>query len=479
MPSVLIRNGYVVTVNGRRDVWPNGFVAAEGRDIVTAGPAAETPPDDSFDTVIDATGAVVMPGLINMHQHHWYTLFKGLADGYLLEDWVFEFLLPVAAQLSPEALRVSSYVAGMEMLATGTTCSLNHSVTTTRPEDVAATIEPQCELGIRQVFAKELRCRTEANQRHPLDLDEALAAFAEEVRRWDGRGKGLVRIAMTIESNAHWVAAGMTTEALICHGHELARQLGLRISNHVSSGTFSMEKGMLHYLRETGRTDVRYLMTLGVLDPHWILIHGIHVTDLDIEHMARTGAGFVYTPTSEAIRGGGIAPFAAAHRCGVNVALGTDGPMVDYSVDMIEQMKCCTLMQHVRHLDPTVMPPERTIEMATINAARALGLDREIGSIEPGKRADIAIFDLRKPHIGVIHRPISSLVYSGKGTDASVVMVDGEIVYRDGLFPRFAEGARVIGEAQRIGRSIIESAGLAHRLAPEWRRPSSSLEGAP
>jgi 5-methylthioadenosine/S-adenosylhomocysteine deaminase len=438
MPRTLIRNGYVVTVNSGRDVWPDGFVVLEGRDILSVGPAADTPHSDGFDTVIDAAGGVVMPGLINMHQHHWYTLFKGLADGYLLEDWVSNFLLPITTQLSPEALRVSSYVAGMEMLATGTTCSLNHSVTTTLPEDVAATIEPQQELGIRQIFAKELRCRTEANPRHPLDLDDSLAAFAEEAGRWEGGCGGLVGMAMTIESNAHWVAAGMTTETLICRGYELARKLGLRISDHVSSGTFSIGNGMLHYLRETGRTDVRYLVTLGLLDQHWILIHGIHVTDLDVEHIARMGASLVYTPTSESIRGGGIAPFANAHRAGVNVALGTDGPMVDYSVDMVEQMKACSMMQRVRHLDPTVMPAERTIEMATISAARALGLANAIGSLEPGKRADIAVFDLRKPHVGAVHRPISSLIYAGKGTDARVVIVDGEIVYRDGKFPRFA-----------------------------------------
>src|SRR3979490_3228157 len=108
--------------------------------------------------------------------------------------------------------------------------------------------------------------------------------------------------------------------------------------------------------------------------------------------MAHVGCSFVYTPSSESTRGGGISPFANAHRAGVNVALGTDGPMVDYSVDMVEQMKGCSLMQHVRHLDPPRMPVERTLEMATINAAKALGLDKEIGSIETGKRADIAVF---------------------------------------------------------------------------------------
>ena len=438
--------------------------------ITGVGPSSKVPDTKGFDEVIDVSGCIVLPGLINGHQHHWYTLFKGLADGYLLEDWVNGFLLPLTRHLSEEEMRCSSYVAAMEMLATGTTCSLNHSVTTTTPETVRATIEPQAELGIRQVFAKELRCRTKGNPQHPFTLDESLAAFEEEFKRWDGKADGLVRMAMVIESNAHWVAAGMTTEELIGRGYELARKLKTKISTHIAGGTFSIEKGFLRYLRETGRTDVRYLMQLGLLDPHWVLIHGIHVTELDIEHMARVGCSFVYTPTSESIRGGGIGPFANAWRAGINVALGTDGPMVDYSVDMVEQIKACMLMQHVRHLDPTRMPVERSIEMATINAAKALGLDHEIGSLESGKRADIAVFDMAKPYVGVLHRPISTFVCAGKGSDARLVMVDGQIVYRDGVFPRFKDGERVIRDAEKIGKRALDAAGLSGRLEPAWRQ---------
>ena len=469
MSRVLIRNGYVVTVDGARSIFPGGFVAVDGSRISAVGSSAQTPRTEEFDEIIDAAGTIILPGLINMHQHHWYTLFKGLADGFLLEDWVTDFLLPLSLKLDASAMRVSSYLAAMEMLATGTTCSLNHSVTTTGPDLVKASIEPQAELGIRQVYAKELRCKTPGNPRHPKSLDEALAEFEDEVQRWDGKHDGLIRFGIAIESNAHWVAAGMSTEELICRGHELAKRLGLKITAHISGGTFSLEKGFLKYLRETGRTDVRYLMQLGILDPHWVLIHGIHVTELDIEHMARVGCSFVYTPTSESIRGGGISPFANAHRAGVNVALGTDGPMVDYSVDMVEQMKVCTLMQHVRHLDPARMPVERTLEMATINAAKALGLEREIGSIEPGKRADIAVFDLKKPYVGVLHRPLSSFVCAGKGSDARAVLVDGRVVYRDGQFPRFKDGEAVIVEAEKIGREILDKTGLTNRLEPAWR----------
>src|SRR5512139_1137920 len=140
MSRILIVNGYVASVDSARNVFPCGFVAIEGSHIAAVGPEAETPPRGTFDQLIDARGCIVVPGLINMHQHHWYTLFKGLADGYLLEDWVTEFLLPLSLKLDAEAMRVSSTLAGMEMLANGTTCSLNHSVTTTTPDLVKASI---------------------------------------------------------------------------------------------------------------------------------------------------------------------------------------------------------------------------------------------------------------------------------------------------------------------------------------------------
>ena len=199
MSRLLITNGYVVTVDAARNVYPNGFVAIDGSTISAVGSSAQTLKIGNFDEVVDASGSIVVPGLINMHQHHWYTLFKGLADGFLLEDWVTDLLLPLSLKLDAEAMRVSSTVAGMEMLATGTTCSLNHSVTTTTPDLVKASIEPQAELGIRQVYAKELRCKTPGNPHHPLSLDEALAEFEQEVHRWDGKYDGLVRFGIAIE----------------------------------------------------------------------------------------------------------------------------------------------------------------------------------------------------------------------------------------------------------------------------------------
>lgn len=468
MTRILIKNGYVVTVNDNRDVWPGGAVVVADGQIQSVQASAASLHERDFDEVIDAQGCLVMPGLINAHQHHWYSLFKGMADGLLLEDWISDLVFPLVQHLSNDAMRVASYQCGMEMLATGTTCSFNHSVTVTTPDTVKAIIEPQAELGIRQVFGKELRCRNPRFTAHPLSLDESLAALKEDVLRWNGAHNGLVRMGMVIEANAHWTSSGMSTEDLILRGAELARALDLRISSHIAAGTFSMEKGFLQHLRQTGRTDVRYLMQLGVLDHRWLLAHCIHCTELDLEQMAHVGASLIYTPTSEAIRGGGIAPVANASDLGINTALGTDGPMVDYSDDMFEQIKACVLFQHQRHLDPTRMPVERAVEMATIDAAHALGLDQEIGSLDTGKRADIAVFDMRRPHVGPLQRPLSAFVCAGKGSDAKIVLVDGQIVYRDGQFMNGPDPREVLKEAERVGADIARRAGLADRLASPW-----------
>ena len=471
--GILLRDGCLVTMNPRREMISSGFVAIDDDgSIASVGPTG-TEPDDDFDRIVDATGTIVTPGFINLHQHHWYNLFKGLAGGMLLEDWVSGLLLPCAGRLGTEDLRISAYLAALEMIGTGTTTCLNHSVTTTMEEETAATIEPMAELGFRQVFAKDFRCRTPANPDHPHDAAAASAYIGDLVHRWDGARGGLVRLALAIESNAHWIVAGMSSEALNVAGHRLAAERGLRITNHAAGGTMSSDKGYLKYVRETGRTDIAHLMQLGVLDERWLLIHVINLSDSDIEMMRRSGCHAVYTPTSESMRGGGIGPWRTLDRAGINVALGTDGPMVDYSVDMVEQMKACLYLQNVKHLDAGAFSPERVMEMATIDAARALGMEDEIGSIEPGKRADLAVFDMRAPHLQVVHNPIVNLVCCARGGDTCMVVIDGRIVMEDGEFLGFADVDGVVRDATERGRAIIEAAGLHELATPRWPTSTS------
>jgi len=469
MRKILIKDGYVVTVDGDRQIFDRGAVAVSGRHITGVYSYEQTPPDAGFDEIINARGCLVIPGLINLHQHHWYGMFKGIADGMLLEDWISDLVFPLVSNLTDDTMRLASYQCGLEMLATGTTTSFNHSVSVTSSSTVKAILEPQAELGIRQFFGKELRCKNSRFKDHPLSLEESLASAEEDIGRWNGRNDGLIRMGMVIEANAHWTSSGMSTEELILQGAQLARKLNVRISSHIAGGTFSIEKGFLKHLKETGRTDVRYLMQLGVLDEQWMLIHGIHCTELDLEQMAHVGAGLVYTPTSEAIRGGGIAPAANALRCGIPTALGTDGAMVDYTNDMLEQVKACVLFQHQRHLDPTRMPFERALEMATIYGAKVLGVSDELGSLEVGKLADIAVFDMRGPHVGSLQRPLSAFIAAGKGTDAKYVMVNGDVVYREGKHTKFGNRLEVLANVERVASEIIVKAGLSSRKDIAWK----------
>ena len=474
--STLIENGHVVTMNANREVFDGGYVVVgDDGGIVSVGPAGAAP-DGPFEERLDASGMIVLPGLINLHQHHWYNLFKGLAPGMLLEEWVSGLLLPCAAELSAEDLRASAYLSALEMVRTGTTCCLNHSVTTTMAEEVAATVEPMAEIGFRQVFAKDFRCQTPANPQHPHSAADAAGYIGDLVDEWQGANDGLVRMALSIESNAHWLAAGMSSDELVETGYRLAVDKDLQITNHTAGGTLSLETGYLHFLRQTGRTDVRYLVQMGILDPHWLLIHAINVNDTDIAQMAEAGCHAVYTPTSESMRGGGIGPWVRLIAAGVNCALGTDGPMVDYSVDIVEQMKACTFVQNTNHLDPTVMPLERSLEMATINAAKALNMEDEIGSLEPGKRADIAVFDLRGPHIQVIHNPIANFVCCARGADAHTVLINGQTVLSEGRFKNFSNVDDVIAEATERGRAIATKAGVIDRAQPIWPQHQAAAQ---
>ncbi|HEX5956093.1 MAG TPA: amidohydrolase family protein, partial [Solirubrobacterales bacterium] len=459
--SVLVEGGTVVTMDAARTRHDDGYVLVRDGAIAEIGRRSELSQSAVEDTLrLDATGCVVVPGLINTHQHHWYNLFKGLGGGMLLEQWIQNLLRPTAEAIGPPEVEIASRLACLEMLLSGTTACLNHSVTATDEEVIAATVEPVVDSGMRQLFAKEVR---------PHDLEGQLALAEHVHRSWNGAGDGRITIGLVIESTAHWVAMGTSSEELIVRGNELAERLGARISDHVAGGTMSRESGYLRFMLEMGRTDIEFLHDLGVLDRKWVLAHAIHARDRDIELIATDGANVSHTPTSESSRGGGITPIKRFRDAGVLVSLGSDGPMVDTSVDMVEQMKTVLLFQNQLHRDPLAMTPVEALAMATCDAAAALGLADSLGSLEPGKRADLAIFDLENPACGVWHDPVAALVQS-RGRLRSL-LVEGEELVRDGALTRVtaAEVDEVLGEARRRADEL-----LARVDVPAAARPAEA-----
>ena len=472
MASTLLTHGYLVTVDPERRVIPDGWIRVEDDRIAGLG-SMEDLTGHTADEEINLHRMVTMPGLINGHNHHWGSLFKNTGEGLLLEPWLDQITIPLMMQLTNDDLRIAAYLGAIEQIRTGTTCSLNHIVNINSHESLAAIIEPALEVGIRQLVTKELRetpdppfsTRYPANP-HLRGRDEELALAEEIVDRWQGAG-GLIRMGLAVETGANWMLHNATTDEIIRDAVALAQRKGLKITNHCSAGTPWLS--IKEFEQETGGGDVDYLVRLGALVDNWVLIHSLWLKDREIDHVARSGASVISNPVSNAYSCDGIAPLKQMFAVGVNVGLGTDGAYVNCSPDMVEQMKFAALIQNVTHLDPTLMTAERVIEMATINGARALGIDDLIGSLEVGKRADIVAFDLNKAHATVGNRPVAALVFSAHGTDVDTVLINGKVLLCGGQLVGFDREEAVLEEARRRATEVIERAGLSQRVFVHWR----------
>ena len=283
-----------------------------------------------------------------------------------------------------------------------------------------------------------------------------------------GSGTGsLVSIALAPNTAPYDLREGASTERLIEFAQLLAQELNLRVST-ISSGGIGYDQ-YPEDVRRAGRSHVMHLMQLGVLDHRWLLVQPALIDDTDIALMREAGCHAIYTPVHDAMRG--ISPGRWANLSHeVNCALGTGGAMFDAGEDMVEQIKACMMVQNSARLDAAAMSAEAGLEMATINAARALGLDHIIGSLEIGKRGDIAVFDLRHPHSQVSHKPISTFATTGRGADAHAVFVDGNLLFDQGRFVLELDVKRLLADARASGAVIMATLSANSQAADEGKR---------
>jgi 5-methylthioadenosine/S-adenosylhomocysteine deaminase len=476
MSSILLTHGYIITVNASRDVIRDGWVRIEDDKITGIGPMQDLPPEPDAPGAerIDLGGMVAIPGLINGHNHHWASLFKNTGEGLLLEPWLDQITIPLMSTLQLEDIRIAAYLGALEQIRTGTTCSLNHVVNTNDEITMEAIIRPALEVGIRQLVTKELRhtpsppfsTRYDAKP-HIRDLQEELALAEAIIDRWDGAG-GLIHMGLALETGANWMLHNATSDQMILEGVQLAKKRNLKITNHCSAGTPWLS--IREFQQATGGGDVDYLFKLGALVDNWVLVHSLHLKRSEIEFVAQVGSSVISNPVSNAYSCDGIAPLKTMFELGVNVGLGSDGAYVNCSMDMVEQMKFAALIQNVQHLDPTLISSERAIEMATINTAKALGIDHLVGSLEAGKKADIAIFNFKKAHITVPNRMVGALVFTAHGTDVDTVIINGKVRLRGGELTEFTGEQDVLSEATARAHQAIVRAGLAEKVFVDWRK---------
>ncbi len=413
--DILLRAGTLVTQDARRRVLTNAAIAIQaGAILAVDGWEALSGLYQPRET-IDCRGDIVLPGLINTHTHAAMTVFRGLEDDLPLMEWLQGHIWPAEARLTPEIVAVGTALACAEMLRTGTTCFVDLYLF---EREVAQAV---LDAGMRAVLGEGVFDQPNASAKTP---DEALAKMGELMAFC--RGQERLKPCMV----AHSVYA--TGADTLLHLDALAREHRLMLTLHAAET--ASETAMV--LAQTGQRPIARLETLGLLTPRLLAAHVVDVTEEEITLLARRGVGVAHNPRSNMKLGSGAAPVAALRRAGVRVGLGTDGAASNNALNMFAEMNAAALLAKLRGLDPTALPAKDVLDMATRDGAMVAGWP-ELGSIEPGKRADLAVLDGSAPNLQPPHNPVSHLVYAASGAEVRLTMVEGRVLYRDGAFTSF------------------------------------------
>ena len=371
----------------------------------------------SADVRIDASDYAVIPGFVQTHIHLCQTIFRGAADDLALIDWLKKRVWPMEAAHSAASIRASARLGIAEMIKGGTTCALTME-TVNHTAEVFKVVE---ETGFRATVGK---CMMDKGDEVPAALHELTTASIEEslalLDAWHGKADGRIRYCF-----APRFAVSCTRE-LLEKVAALARERGVMVHTHASENTTECE--MVE--SETGLRNVAYLNSLGLTGSHVALAHCVHLNDDEIDTLEQTRTNVVHCPSSNLKLGSGIAPIAKLLERDISVSLGADGAACNNRLDMFTEMRTAALLQKALH-GPEVLRADRVLRMATIDGAKAMGLDGAIGSLEAGKRADVAIVRMSGLHSTPVAEVVSSLVYSAQASDVETVIIDGQLVMRD------------------------------------------------
>ena len=398
------------------------------------------------DETIDARGCAVLPGFVQTHIHLCQTLFRGAADDLALIDWLKKRVWPMEAAHTRESIRASAQLGVAELIKGGTTCALTME-TVRHTEEVLRVVE---ESGFRATVGK---CMMDKGDDLPRELREETRASIDEsldlMKEWNGKGEGRVRCCF-----APRFAVSCTSE-LLSEVAKLAREHGALIHTHASENKSECEI----VERETGMRNLAYLHSLGISGSQVVLAHCVHLDTQEMETLASTKTNVAHCPSSNLKLGSGLARVAEMLARQIPVSLGADGAACNNRLDMFTEMRTAALLQKLAH-GPEILPAARVLRMATIDGARALGLEQEIGSLEVGKRADVIVVDLTQPHASPRREDVvSTLVYSAQASDVRATIIDGRVLMRDGELLTLNQES-VIAEANREASALTDRAGL-------------------
>jgi cytosine/adenosine deaminase-related metal-dependent hydrolase len=445
---ILVEHGTIITVDAGRRILTDGSVLIDGAEIVQVGPARDVRPPRVPDRVIDARRMVVTPGFVDTHVHLSEHLNRGLLlDDIPVDRYLPDWLIPLYSVMTPEDEVHAALLAGIEMIRTGTT-TFCEAGTLFEPAAVAAAVE---RLGMRAILGRWTWDLESGPDRMRQSTREALCAneaMLEQVNGNRGGSGGLVTAWPLL------LGFGTCSEELIRGAKALADRHGVGW-------------GMMHLASHPSRKtrDRLPLATLdgwGVLGPNAKLSHMVYLDDADIRLLARRGVKISHCPTAALKHTKGLAAHARVPEMiarGVCVSLGGDSGNGSNHFDMLRMMYLVATIYKDARLDVTVMPPETVLEMATIRGAESLLMERRIGSLEPGKRADLVLYSRDQPEWRPLLNPLNNLVYAATGSSVRSVMIDGRLVLDDGRITTVDERA-IYERVEVLAREQVRRAGL-------------------
>jgi 5-methylthioadenosine/S-adenosylhomocysteine deaminase len=409
--ALVITNATVVTVDAARRVLSPGAVAIDGADIVAVDtPDAIRARFDARDT-LDAAGQIVLPGLVNTHTHAPMVLYRGLADDLALMEWLQQYIFPAEAKtVTPQFVRVGTRLAALEMLQSGTTTFTDMYYF---EEEVAKAAK---EAGLRGVLGQTIIKFPAPDAKTP---EEGLA----RTERFITAFKNDALITPAVAPHALYTLEPATLKA----ARALADKHTVPLIIHLAETRAEVDAAQT----QAQRTPVGYLEMVGLWAPRTLGAHGVWVSPDEMPILAKHGVSVSHNPESNMKLASGTAPIVDYIKAGVTLGLGTDGAASNNDLDMFEAMRFTALLHKLQRNDPRVLPAGDVLAMATIGGARALGLGDRIGSIEPGKRADVIVVSTAGARQTPLYDPISHLVYVAHGDDVTTTIVNGQVLMRE------------------------------------------------
>ncbi len=406
--DMLLENGIILTMDSENTLLPKGWLGINGDTIVALGGPEDIKPRAG--RAIDAKGGVVMPGLINGHTHAAMSLFRGLADDLPLMEWLNHYIFPVESRMDGDFVFAGTLLACAEMILSGTTTFCDMYLFEDSVAEAARTA------GMRAIVGEVLYDFDSPNYG---PVERGLIYTEELIAKW--KEDSLVSIA--VEPHSPFTCS----PDLLSATNDLAQKHDVPLIIHLAETAHEIQEIEQRY----GRRPVAHLDSLGLLGPHLIADHCVHLQSDEIQLMATRGVRAIHNPESNMKLASGIAPIPEMLANRLTVGLGTDGCASNNNLDLFAEMDMAAKLHKVSTMDTTVMDALTVLRMATIQGAAALGIDTLTGSLEIGKKADVIIVDMAKPHLTPMYNPYSHLVYAARGNDVSHVLINGRVVMEE------------------------------------------------